>query len=258
MDSNGERQEKSAGSLPFVVAITGASGSIYGLRLVQFLLSKNQPIELIVSKAALMVMKEENDLTFGDNLKEDLIKHLNLSKDVPLTVHSLTNYGATVASGSYKTRGMAVVPCSLGTLGSLSAGLTENLIHRAAAVCLKERRPLMIVVREMPFGHIQLKNMLALSEAGAIVACASPGYYHKPETVQDQIDFVVGRVLDQFGFDNQLFKRWKSDNQVTFKSAIEKTENQTANLEAAGAGQGRSPSRLRVNADTDAGGGAAG
>lgn len=258
MNSNGERQDKSAGSLPFVVAITGASGSIYGLRLVQFLLSKNQPIELMVSKAALMVMKEENDLVFGDSLKEELLTHLNLPSDVPLTVHSLTNYGASVASGSYKTRGMAVVPCSLGTLGALSAGLTENLIHRAAAVCLKERRPLMIVVREMPFGHIQLKNMLALSEAGAIVSAASPGFYHKPENVQDQIDFVVGRVLDQFGFDNQLFKRWKSENQVTVKSATSVTSAKGAQSAAAGNGTARSRSRLRVNADIDAGGGAAG
>lgn len=224
MNANGNGQMQSERSLPFVVAITGASGSVYGLRLVQFLLSKNQPIELLVSKAALMVMKEENDLVFGENLKEELLKHLNLADDVPLTVHSLNNYGASVASGSYKTRGMAVVPCSLGTLGALAAGLTENLIHRAAAVCLKEKRPLMVVVREMPFGHIQLKNMLALSEAGAIVSCASPGYYHKPESVQDQIDFVVGRVLDQFDFDNQLFKRWKSENQETIKQK-ERSEN---------------------------------
>lgn len=233
MTLNADSTAESARSLPFVVAITGASGSVYGLRLVQFLLSKNQPIELLVSKAALMVMKEENDLVFGENLKEELIKHLNLAHDAPLTVHSLTNYGATVASGSYRTRGMAVVPCSLGTLGALAAGLTENLIHRAAAVCLKERRPLMIVVREMPFGHIQLKNMLALSEAGAIVSCASPGYYHKPETVQDQIDFVVGRVLDQFGFDNQLFKRWKSEQKTTLNI-------------------------VKVHVDADAGGGASG
>ncbi len=218
MNLNGDGQEKSAGRLPFVVAITGASGSVYGLRLVQFLLSKGQPIELLISKAALMVMKEENNLVFGENLQEELLKHLDLSASAPLTLHSLSNYGATVASGSYKTRGMVVLPCSLGTLGALASGLTENLIHRAAAVCLKERRPLMIVVREMPFGHIQLKNMLALSEAGAIVSCASPGFYHKPESVQDQIDFVVGRVLDQFDFDNQLFKRWKSENQATIKT----------------------------------------
>lgn len=220
MSKNGHKENRDERPLPFVVAITGASGSIYGLRLVQFLLSEGQPIELLVSRAALMVMKEENDLVFGENLKDELLDHLKLSKDVPLTLHQLTNYGASVASGSYKTRGMAIVPCSLGTLGALSAGLTENLIHRAAAVCLKERRPLMIVVREMPFGHIQLKNMLALSEAGAIVSCASPGYYHKPQTIQDQVDFVVGRVLDQFDFDNQLFKRWKSENSNTLVKQI--------------------------------------
>lgn len=220
MSKNGQKENREERPLPFVVAITGASGSIYGLRLVQYLLSEGQPIELLVSRAALMVMKEENDLVFGENLKDELLDHLKLSKDVPLTLHQLTNYGASVASGSYKTRGMAIVPCSLGTLGALSAGLTENLIHRAAAVCLKERRPLMIVVREMPFGHIQLKNMLALSDAGAIVSCASPGYYHKPQTIQDQVDFVVGRVLDQFDFDNQLFKRWKSENSNTLVKQI--------------------------------------
>lgn len=245
MTANGDDTAESARSLPFVVAITGASGSVYGLRLVQFLLSKNQPIELLISKAALMVMKEENDLVFGENLKDELIKHLNLAQDVPLTVHALTNYGATVASGSYKTRGMAVVPCSLGTLGALASGLTENLIHRAAAVCLKERRPLMIVVREMPFGHIQLKNMLALSEAGAIVSCASPGFYHKPESVQDQIDFVVGRVLDQFGFDNQLFKRWKSEQRATLSAARQEARPAVK-------------SGARADAASDAGGGASG
>src|SRR5207237_1130137 len=145
----------------------------------------------------------------GDDVKAGLINYLSLDMASPLNLHELSDYGAPPASGSYRTLGMAIVPCSIGSLGALAAGLTENLIHRAAAVCLKERRKLMIVVREMPFGHIQLKNMLALSEAGAVVACASPGYYHKPQTISDQVDFVVGRVLDQFGFDHSLFKRWK-------------------------------------------------
>jgi len=197
--------------LPFVLAITGASGSIYGLRLSQYLLEQEQPVELLVSKAALQVMEQENGLTFGDAFKVELLEYLGLSFRAPLTVHNLTNYGTSVASGSYKTMGMAIVPCSLGTLGAVANGLTENPIHRAAAVCLKEKRKLMIVVREMPFGHIQLKNMLAISEAGGVVACASPGFYHKPKTISDQINFVVGRVLDQFDFDHQLFKRWCAD-----------------------------------------------
>ncbi len=194
--------------LPFVLAITGASGAIYGLRLLQYLLEQEQPIELLISKAARQVMKQENGLTFSEELKTELLEHLGLSLLAPLTVHNLTNYGSSVASGSYRTMGMAVVPCSLGTLGAIASGLTENPIHRAAAVCLKEKRKLMLVVREMPFGHIQLKNMLAVSEAGGIVACASPGFYHQPKTISDQIDFVVGRILDQFDFDHQLFKRW--------------------------------------------------
>ena len=200
-----------AEKLPFVLAITGASGAIYGLRLLQYLLEAGQPVDLAVSRAAVRVMLEETDLDVGGDLQTGLIKYLSLPTESPLKLHSLSDYGASIASGSYRTRGMAVVPCSLGTLGALAAGLTENLIHRAALVTLKERRPLFVLVREMPFGHIQLKNMLALSEAGAIVACASPGFYHKPATIQDQVDFVVGKVLDQFGFDHSLFKRWKED-----------------------------------------------
>ncbi len=198
--------------LPFVLAITGASGAVYGLRLLQYLLEVEQPVELLVSKAALQVLKEENDLVFNEPLEKSLIEYLKLPSDAPLRYHSLTDYGASVASGSYRTMGMAIVPCSIGTLGAVAHGLTENLIHRAAAVCLKERRNLMLVVREMPFGHIQLKNMVAVSEAGGIVAAASPGFYHRPQSITDQVDFVVGRVLDQFGFDNHLFKRWREES----------------------------------------------
>lgn len=195
-----------------VVAITGASGAIYGLRMLQFLMEIGQPVDLLLSKAAQRVMFEEHDLVLGTNVRSDILNFLKLPDTVPVKLHDLNDYGASVASGSYRTRGMAVVPCSLGTLGALAHGLTENLIHRAAAVTLKERRPLLILVREMPFGLIQLRNMTTLSEAGAIVSCASPGFYHRPQTVGDQIDFVVGRVLDQFAFDNHLFKRWKEDN----------------------------------------------
>jgi 4-hydroxy-3-polyprenylbenzoate decarboxylase len=199
-------------TLPFVLAITGASGAIYGLRLLQYLMEIKQPVDLLVSKAALRVMLEEHDFVPGEDVKGSILKFLSLPDTVPVKLHTLGDYGASVASGSYRTRGMAVVPCSLGTLGALAAGLTENLIHRAGAVTLKEKRTLLILVREMPFGHIQLKNMLALSEAGATVSCASPGYYHRPQSVSDQVDFVVGRVLDQFDFDNNLFKRWKEDS----------------------------------------------
>ncbi|MBX3072412.1 UbiX family flavin prenyltransferase [Candidatus Obscuribacterales bacterium] len=196
---------------PFVLGITGASGVIYGLRMLQYLLSIEQPVELVMSKAALRVMKEEHDLVLAENDTQGLLRYLELPENAPIKHHYLMDYGASVSSGSYKTLGMAILPCSIGTLGALANGLTENLVHRAAAVCLKERRKLVVVVREMPFGHIQLKNMVALSEAGAIVSCASPGFYHRPESVSDQIDFVVGRVLDQFDFDNALFKRWKQD-----------------------------------------------
>lgn len=156
-------------------------------------------------------MIEEMGLSFPEDSKEGLLNYLTLPEDSPVKLHRLDNYGASVASGSYRTRGMAIVPCSLGTLGSIAAGLTENLIHRAATVTLKERRPLFLLIREMPFGQIQLRNMLTVSEAGGIVAAASPGFYHKPQSISDMVDFVVGRVLDQFAFDHSLFKRWKED-----------------------------------------------
>jgi 4-hydroxy-3-polyprenylbenzoate decarboxylase len=206
-----DNQDSSSRALPFVLAITGASGAIYGLRLLQYLLEIEQPVDLLVSHAALRVMSEENDLYFGEDLQSELLKYLELPKSVPLKLHALNDYGASVASGSYRTCGMGVVPCSLGSLGAIANGLTENLIQRAAAVTLKEKRKLLILLREMPFGHIQLKNMLSISEAGGIVSCASPGFYHRPQTISDQIDFVVGRVLDQFGFDHNLFKRWKEE-----------------------------------------------
>lgn len=200
---------------PFVLAITGASGSVYGLRILQYLLEIEQPVELLVSRGARMVMKEEMGLNFPESNEEflpALLSYLSIPADsAPVNLHRLDNYGASVASGSYRTMGMAIAPCSLGTLGSVASGLTESLIHRAAAVTLKEKRPLLLLVREMPFGQIQLKHMLTLNEAGATVAAASPGFYHKPESISDMIDFVVGRVLDQFGFDHSLFKRWKEE-----------------------------------------------
>ena len=204
-------KETGCPTYPFVLAITGASGSIYGLRLLQSLLELEQPVELIVSKAALQVMKEEMDLDLGEDVQSGLMSYLSLPTASPLVVYRTDDYGAPIASGSHQTQGMAVVPCSTNTLAAVAHGLAHNLIARAATVTLKEQRPLLVLVREMPFGHIQLKNMLLVSEAGAIVACACPGFYHKPQTISDQIDFVVGRVLDQFGFDHSLFKRWKQE-----------------------------------------------
>jgi 4-hydroxy-3-polyprenylbenzoate decarboxylase len=210
--TNNADSPQRAVELPFVLAITGASGSIYGMRLLQYFMEIGQPVDLLVSRAALQVMREENDLIIGDDIAGGLTQFLELPANAPFKLHKLTDYGASVASGSYRTKGMAIVPCSLGTLGAVANGLTENLIHRAAAVSLKERRTLLILLREMPFGQIQLKNMLALSEAGAVVSAACPGYYHRPQSISDQVDFVVGRVLDQYGFDNNLFKRWKEDS----------------------------------------------
>jgi flavin prenyltransferase len=197
--------------LPVLLAITGASGSIYGLRLFQYLMEIGQPVDLLVSRAARQVMLEEMDLQFGSDSLGGMLSYLELPRQSPVKLHNEENFGAPIASGSYRSRGMAVVPCSMGTLGALAAGMADNLIHRAAAVTLKERRTLLLLLREMPFGQIQIKNMLTLSQAGAVISAASPGFYHRPESISDMIDFVVGRVLDQFGFDHALFTRWKED-----------------------------------------------
>ncbi len=200
---------------PLIVAVTGASGVVYSIRLLDFLLACGQKIELVFSNAALRVFQEEHDIILPINdSKEKILQALNLpeSRTDLVNIHKSNDYGASIASGSYPSMGMIVIPCTLGSLGSLACGLSQNLIHRAGLVTLKERRKLVIVLREMPYGHIQLKHMLALSEAGAVITSASPGFYHKPQTIQDQIDFVVGKVIDLFDLDNNLFKRWKVDS----------------------------------------------
>ncbi len=213
MENLTNQQQPYAQNKPLVIAITGASGVIYGLRLLQYLLAFGQKVEFVISSAGIRVLQEEHDIILNINdEKINVLKSLklNCADFNQIQIHKLNDYGASIASGSYPTMGMIVIPCSLGTLGALANGLSQNLIQRAGLVTLKEGRKLLIVLREMPFGQIQLKNMLTLSKAGAIISAASPGFYHKPKTIEDQIDFVVGKIIDQFDLDNNLFKRWKA------------------------------------------------
>ncbi|HJZ92625.1 MAG TPA: flavin prenyltransferase UbiX [Gemmataceae bacterium] len=190
-----------------VVAITGASGSPYAVRLLDVLLRAGRTVHLVISPAATQVMERELgvsiDLTHFD--PKLLLKNADSSR---LHYHHFRDFSAGIASGSFLTAGMVVCPCSMGTVAAIAHGTSENLIHRAADVHLKERRRLILVPRETPLGLIQLRNLAAVAEAGAVVLPAMPAFYTLPKTVSDMVDFVVGRVCDQLGVEHGLLKRW--------------------------------------------------
>ena len=190
-----------------VVAITGASGSPYGVRLLDILLRAGRTVHLVISPAATQVMERELGVTV-DLARFDptlLLKNTDHSR---LHYHHVRDFSAGIASGSFRTAGMAVCPCSMGTVAAIAHGTSENLIHRAADVHLKERRKLILVPRETPLGLIQLRNLTAVAEAGAVVLPAMPAFYTLPKSVDDMVDFVVGRVCDQLGVEHRLFPRW--------------------------------------------------
>lgn len=179
-----------------VVAITGASGTIYGKRLLEELVKKKIETHLIVSKAAEKVIEHELGLN-----KKDLEKLADHAYDID----ELT---APLMSGSFKTDGTVIIPCSMKTLAGIAHGFADNLILRAADVALKEKRPLVVVPRETPLNVVHLRNMLAAAELGVFVVPAMPAFYCKPEEIDDLVDFVVGRVLDCFNIEHKLFKRY--------------------------------------------------
>lgn len=196
-----------------VVAITGASGSPYGVRLVEVLLRAGRHVHLTISPAAAEVLVQELSRSVRlepghfdpSALLGPAVEHLDLKN---LSYHHYRDFRAGIASGSFLTAGMAICPCSMGTLAAVAHGISENLIHRAADVHLKERRKLILVPRETPLGVVQLRNMTAVAEAGAVVLPAMPAFYTRPTAVQDLIDFVVGRVCDQLGVEHRLLERW--------------------------------------------------
>lgn len=188
-----------------LLAITGASGSIYGLRLLEELLRGGQQVTLVSSESGLEVCRYETGVALND--ADALKQHWGLP-DAGLTVRRVTDLWAPEASGSAAPEAMVIAPCSMGTVGRIAAGISGNLIERAADVMLKEHRPLLLLPRETPFSTIHLENLLKLSQCGARIIPAMPGFYHKPESVADLVDFVVGKLLDQLGLEHQLFKRW--------------------------------------------------
>lgn len=187
--------------------MTGASGSLYGLRLLETLLAAGRTVHLTISPAAVEVMDRE----VGRSVKLDVFNPVELfGHEVPgkLQYHHFRNFQAGIASGSFLTGGMVVCPCSMGTVAAIAHGTSENLIHRAADVHLKERRKLILVPRETPLGIVQLRNLVTCAEAGAVVLPAMPAFYTRPQTLDDMINFVVGRICDQLGVEHRLFVRW--------------------------------------------------
>lgn len=196
----------------FVLAITGASGSAYALKTLQVLIQSGYDVHLTMSPAAALVMKTEVGVTVDlENFSaEPLLEGLQ-ETETPLgriEYHNYRDFMTGIASGSFLTAGMVICPCSMGTLSSVANGLSSNLIHRAADVHLKERRKLILVPRETPLGTIALGNMTKLSEAGAVILPAMPGFYHNPTSIEDLVDFVVSRICDQLGVNHCLSKRW--------------------------------------------------
>ena len=194
---------------PIVVAITGASGAPYGVRLLEVLLESGREIHLSISPSGEAVIGEELGRRI-DLDRFDLATLLGKSSPASsrLHYHHYKNLMAPIASGSFLTSAMVICPCSGSTLAAVAHSMGENLIHRAAEVHLKERRKLVVVPRETPLSLPQLKNMQAIHEAGAVVLPAAPGFYHGAETVADLVDFVVARICDQLGVANELMRRW--------------------------------------------------
>ena len=193
------------------LALTGASGMPYGLRLLECLLEAGCKVQLLYSQASQVVAKQELDFELPSrpsDAKAALLARFPAVDPQKLAVFGREEWFAPVASGSNPPDAMVVCPCSMGTLAAIAQGLADNLIERAADVVMKEGRKLILVPRETPFSAIHLENMLRLARAGAVILPPSPGFYHHPQSVQDIVDFVVARVMDQIGVPHTLMQRW--------------------------------------------------
>ncbi len=192
-------------SLPLVVAITGASGAPYAVRLLSALVASGTPTWLIVSSHGWRLLNTESDIPDLAALRARVGA---AAWDAHVTVFDDADRGAKPASGSVRTAGMVVCPCSMGTVSAIAHGTSRSLVERAADVALKERRRLVLVPRESPLSDIHLENLLRVTRAGAVVVPAAPGFYHRPTTIDELVDFVVARVLDQCGVEHTVGKRW--------------------------------------------------
>jgi flavin prenyltransferase len=199
---------------PLIIGVTGASGLIYAIRSLKYLLAADYQIELVASRSTYVVFQSEDQIQLPSE-PEAQADFWREQAGVPtagkLRCHRWGDVGANIASGSYRTQGMLIIPCSMSTVGKLAAGLSGDLLERAADVQLKEGHKLVIVPRETPFSLIHLRNLTTLAEAGAAIVPACPAWYHKPQSIDDLVDFVVARALDRLDIDCIPIDRWKSD-----------------------------------------------
>ena len=198
--------------LPLILGVTGASGLIYAVRAVKFLLAAGYSIELVASKSTYIVWQSEQDIRMPvDPIGQEQFwrQQAGVESLGKLTCHPWSDVGANIASGSFRTLGMVVIPCSMSTAAKLAAGLSSDLLERAADVQLKEGRKLVIVPRETPFSLIHLQNLTILAQAGVRIVPAIPAWYHHPQTIEDLVDFVVARTLDQLDIDCIPIERWE-------------------------------------------------
>ncbi|MEM1242548.1 MAG: flavin prenyltransferase UbiX [Cyanobacteria bacterium P01_H01_bin.26] len=203
--------KNSSVSRPLVLGITGASGLIYAVRALKHLLTAGYQVDLVASKAVYTVWQAEQQVQLPGDLNRQARfwrEQAAIGDEGTLRCHTWSNVGATIASGSFKTLGMVIMPCSMSTVGKLAAGLSSDLLERAADVQLKEGKPLVLVPRETPFSLIHLRNLTTLAEAGARIVPAIPAWYHRPQTIDDLVDFVVARALDQLDIDCVPLNRW--------------------------------------------------
>lgn len=190
--------------LPVVLALTGASGAPYAVRLLEVLARGRHRVDLIVSAHGWRLLETEAGIA-----DEAALRAATGGDWSTVTVHADGDRGAKPASGSYRTRGMVICPCSMGTVAAIAGGTSRSLVERAADVMLKERRRLVLVPRETPLSLVHLRNLTAVTEAGAVVLPAMPGFYHRPAAIADLVDFVVQRILDQLEVDIALAPRWE-------------------------------------------------
>jgi 4-hydroxy-3-polyprenylbenzoate decarboxylase len=191
---------------PVVLALTGASGAPYGVRLLEVLARNRVPIWLIASEHGMRLLREECGITSLDELR-----HATGDDWSSVATFPDEDRGALPASGSQRTSGMVICPCSMGTVAAIASGTSRSLIERAADVTLKEGRRLILVPRETPLSLVHLRNLLTVAETGAVVVPAAPGFYHRPTQITQLIDFVVQRILDQLGFEIEIARRWGGD-----------------------------------------------
>ncbi len=209
---------------PIVIGVSGASGLIYAVRTVQHLLKANYTVDLVASKATYQVWYAEHGVRMPpEPHKQEIFwrSQSGVESAGTLRCYAASDVGASIASGSFRTQGMLVIPCSMSTVAKLANGLSGGLLERAADVQLKEGRKLVVVPRETPFSLIHLRNLTALAEAGARIVPAIPAWYHQPQTIEDLVDFVIARALDQFDLDCVEIKRWQGPIQPSAPSSMQ-------------------------------------